>query len=400
MSMMRRLAQLKQLSWGWWVVLGLGALIGLGAGGYVGWKLWRRAHRPPQLAVTLIAEGFDQPTDIAATGAPDDTRLFVVERPGRIRVVLPDGTVAPALFLDITASVEDSEYGEQGLLGLAFDPAYAATGDFYVYYTANGGDIHLSHFRVSDDPNVADPAETILLSTSPEAPMHLGGDLTFGPDGNLYIGVGDGGTEDDPENDAQRLDSLLGKLLRVQVHGADPYTVPADNPFVNTAGARPEIWALGLRNPWRFSFDQATGDLYVADVGQATHEELNRVPAGTPAGVNFGWHCYEGLLDRGLTGCAADAAFTPPLKDFERAEASSIVGGFVYSGSRYPALSGSYLFGDFISSSLWLLRPGTTEPIPYWELGLLNPSTFGIDAAGEVYVASFTEGKLFRVGTK
>jgi len=382
------------------VVVGAGALIVLVAGAYVGWKLWKRLNRPPELAVTLIASGFDQPTDIANSGLPGDARLFVVERPGRIRLVQPDGTIAPTLFLDITERVEDTAYGEQGLLGLAFDPAYAATGDFYVYYTANGGDIHLSHFRVSANPDVADPAETVLLAITPQAPMHLGGDLAFGPDGYLYLGPGDGGTQDDPENDAQRLDSWLGKLLRIQVHGASPYTVPADNPFVNTAGALPEVWALGLRNPWRFSFDPATGDLFVGDVGQATHEEINRVPAGSPAGQNFGWHCYEGLVDRGLAGCSAGTAYTPPLRDFERAEASSIVGGFVYAGNRYRALRGSYIFGDFVSSSLWLLQPGATEPIPYWGLEVFNPSTFGVDVAGELYVASFTAGKLFQVGTK
>ena len=400
MALTSHTARPKRVSRVGWIVLGVGGLGLLLAAVYLVPRVWRRLNRPPQLAVTLVASGFNQPTDIAATGVPDDLRLFVTERPGVIRVVLPGGTVPPTPFIDLTDRVEDSQYGEQGLLGLAFAPDYAATGDFYVYYTATSGDLRLAHFRVSADPNVADTTATVLLVITPAAPMHLGGDLAFGPDGNLYLGPGDGVTGESTDNNSQRLDSLLGKLLRIQVHGAAPYTVPADNPFVGTPGARPEIWALGLRNPWRFSFDAATGDLYIADVGQATHEELNRVPAGTPAGLNFGWPCQEGLLDRGLDSCPAKATYTPPIRDFERAEAGSIVGGFVYAGSRYPALRGHYIFGDFISSSLWLLPPGSTEPTSYWELGLLQPSTFGVDAAGELYVASFTEGKLFRVGTK
>jgi glucose/arabinose dehydrogenase len=175
--------------------------------------------------------------------------------------------------------------------------------------------------------------------------------------------------------------------------------VPADNPFTQTPGARPEIWALGLRNPWRFSFDSA-GNLYIGDVGQATHEEIDRVPAGSPGGVNFGWHCTEGFLARDLAGCPLDPEedYVAPVVDFTRVEIMSIVGGYVYEGSRYPKLRGGYVFGGFIASSLWLLPAGSAKPISYWETGLLNPSTFGEDIDGELYVASFTEGKLFQVG--
>ncbi|MCC7360903.1 MAG: PQQ-dependent sugar dehydrogenase [Anaerolineales bacterium] len=383
-----------------WAGLALGAVVVLAGGVYGGWRLYRRLTRPPQLTVTLYAQGLNQPTTIANTGVPGDQRLFVTERPGLIRVVLPDGALAPAPFLDLTAEVEDSQYGEQGLLGLAFAPDYAASGDFYVYYSANGNIVRLSHFAVSADPNVADPAETVLLTIKPDAPMHLGGDLAFGPDGYLYLGPGDGTAGEDPGSFAQRLDTLRGKLLRLDVHGAAPYTIPPDNPFVNTPGALPEIWALGLRNPWRFSFDAATGDLYIADVGQAAHEELDRVRAGTSAGLNFGWHCYEGLLVRAFSDCAPGAAFTAPIATFERVEAGAIVGGYVYHGNRYPALRDAYVFADFANSSLWLLRPDAEKPIPYWELGVANPSTFGVDAAGELYIASFSAGQLFSVGAR
>ena len=382
------------------VGLALGALAVLVGGAYGGWRIYRRLTRPPQLAVTLYAQGLNQPTSIANTGVAGDQRLFVTERPGTIRVVQADGTLAPDPFLDLTAEVEDDQYGEQGLLGLAFAPDYAASGDFYVYYSANGNVLQLSHFKVSGDPDVADPTETVLLTIAPEAPMHLGGNLAFGPDGYLYLGPGDGSEGEDPGGYAQRLDTLRGKLLRLAMHGAAPYTIPPDNPFVNTAGALPEIWALGLRNPWRFSFDTATGDLYIADVGQATHEELNRVRAGTPGGLNFGWHCYEGLLVREFSDCTSGATFTAPIAAFERVEAGAIVGGYVYHGARYPALNGGYIFADFANSSVWLLRPDADKPIAYWELGVVNPSTFGVDGTGELYLASFSEGKLFAVGAK
>jgi glucose/arabinose dehydrogenase len=359
---------------------------------------------PQSLSLVLAAQGFTQPTDIAHTGQPADQRLFVVERAGRIRVI-PAGGGPATTFLDITG-LTGTGNSEEGLLGLAFDPAYASTGRFFVYYTNNDGDNVLARYAVSGNPNIANPAGQVLLTIwHPCFGNHNGGDLAFGPDGYLYVAVGDGGSGGDAgcrvdgqtvnENDAQRLDSLLGKLLRLDV-GGGAYTVPPDNPFVGVAGARGEIWALGLRNPWRISFDRLTGDLYVADVGQQDYEEVNYVPADSPGGVNFGWRCYEGAVPENLAGCGSRSAYRFPFYAYGRGLGTSVTGGFVYRGPAQPGLQGLYFFADFGSGRLWAATAGgrLVAALSSFDLG---PSTFGEDAAGEVYLADYGQGRIYRL---
>jgi len=382
-----------------WVLVLAGALALLAAVPAVRWgrAQLRRFFGPPALTVVPVASGLNQPTDIASTGVAGDERLFVVEREGRIQIVEPEGEVRPTPFLDLGDRVEFRTYGEQGLLGLVFDPDYAATGEFYVYYSDLNDDIQLSRFHVSDDPNLAAREETRLLNIETYAPLHYGGDLAFGPDGYLYVAVGVGAAEGGPHHLAQQTDSLLGKLLRLDVRAVPTYTIPAGNPFVATTGARPEIWARGLRNPWRISFDRETGELYIVDVGQSTAEEVNWQPADSPGGQNYGWPCYEGSTPYAPEACPPAETLTAPVIELNRDHAAVLVGGYVYRGERFPRLRGYYIFGDFSTSGLWRVRPGEWTPVSYWELGLTFPSTFGEDAAGELYVASFTTGALFRV---
>lgn len=384
-----------------WLALALVAMVLLAAA--VPLARWGRAQLrrvlgPPGLSVALVASGLSQPTDIAHTGVAGDERLFVVEREGRIRIVDPDGSVRATPFLDLGDRVEFRNYGEQGLLGLVFDPDYAATGEFYVYYSDLQDNIQLSRFRVSADPDAAAAEETPLLNIAVDAPLHYGGDLAFGPDGYLYVAVGVGAAEDGPHMVAQETDSLRGKLLRLDVRGVSTYTIPVDNPLVAVAGARPEIWALGLRNPWRISFDRVTGDLYIVDVGQSTAEEVNFQPAGSAGGQNYGWPCWEGRTAQTSANCPPAETVTGPVISLDRQNASALVGGYVYRGERYARLQGYYIFGDFATSGLWVARPGEWEPISYWGLGLNLPSTFGEDAAGELFAASYTDGAIFRIG--
>jgi glucose/arabinose dehydrogenase len=347
------------------------------------------------VAWALQAEGLVQPVDIAFTGVPTDTRLFAVERDGRIKIVLPNGTVLPDPFLDIDGLSSAETFTEMGLLGLVFDPQYLSNGYFYVYYTdfAPTGDLQLSRFQVSADPNVALTTEVKLLNIPhPGHTNHNGGDLSFGPDGYLYLAPGDGG---DSVN-AQDLDSLLGKVLRIDVTGVATYTIPLSNPFTDTVGKRPEIWAYGYRNPWRFSFDRQTGDLYIGDVGESAWEEIDRQPAASAGGENYGWPCFEGahVNDTGA-GCPPAGGSVAPIFEYGRSLGQAVTGGFVYRGTAYPALLGYYFFADFGSGRFWALNTGTDEAI---DLGLLpegaQPSSFGQDAAGALYVATFG-GKIY-----
>jgi len=251
-----------------------------------------KSNCQPQIGLEEFASGFTRPVDIAHA---DDSRLFVVEQAGYIYVVDELGTVSPAPFLDINTLVRSSG-NEQGLLGLVFHPNYATNGFFYVNYTRNDGDTRISRFNVSrTDPNNAVPtSEMVLLTISQLFGNHNGGDLNFGPDGYLYIGLGDGGSGGDPQNNAQDSSTYLGKMLRIDVDGGSPYAIPSGNPFVSYSSTLDEIWAFGLRNPWRFSFDRLTGDLWIADVGQNVLEEINFQPANSGGGENYGWRCYEG----------------------------------------------------------------------------------------------------------
>ncbi|MCB9135323.1 MAG: PQQ-dependent sugar dehydrogenase, partial [Anaerolineales bacterium] len=301
----------------------------------------------PDISLELFATGLSEPVSLANAG---DSRLFVVEQEGIIRIVGPDGTVVGTPFLDITDRVEYGVGSEQGLLGLAFDPNFASNGYFYVNYTYctisdcpdYGAETNLytriSRFSVSADPNLANPAsELVLISIQQPYGEHNGGDINFGPDGYLYIGMGDGGNADDPENHAQYGGDLLGKMLRIDVDGGglppdcEPtgnYTVPANNPFVGMADTCNEIWQMGTRNPWRFSFDQLTGDLYIADVGENGWEEVNFQPAGDSGGQNWGWRCYQGTHPHISDGCGPDADYDFPFFEYEQTTLRfSVIGG-------------------------------------------------------------------------
>ena len=353
---------------------------------------------PPELSLTRVLTGFSNPLGI--THAGDGTgRLFIVERGGRIWLV-KSGASQKTLFLDVSDRVITAG-GEQGLLGLAFPPDYAGKGYFYVHYSGSpDGRTVVSRIRLSSDPDSADPAtEEVLLTTAQPFGNHNGGQMQFGPDGYLYIGLGDGGSGGDPLKKAQDLTSLLGKILRIDVEsGAEPYGTPSDNPFVNDPSAASEIWALGLRNPWRFSFDRTTGDLYIGDVGQSSREEVNVQAAGSPGGENYGWSIMEGTGCFGNPSCDT-TGISLPVVEYDHSEGEcSVTGGSVYRGDAFPAMRGIYLYGDFCSGRIWgLQRQGA-----FWENVFLldSPyliSTFGEDEAGSLYLADYASGDIYRI---
>lgn len=354
---------------------------------------------PAEYTWAPIAEGLTQPTDI--TGAADGSnRLFVLEKPGRIRIILND-QLQPTPFLDITDRVGSSS-SEQGLLGLAFHPRFYENGYLYVNYTDRNGDTRISRFTASGD--AADPrSEKRILAVKQPYANHNGGAVKFGPDGYLYIALGDGGSQGDPFDNAQSGNSLLGKILRVDVDHGDPYAIPPDNPYAGSGEVYQEIWALGLRNPWRISFDPLTGDLWIGDVGQSSREEINRVPGGAPGGFNFGWNEMEGSLP--FEGNNRPE-FTAPLAEYTRSGGCSITGGYVYAGQALPEWQGIYFYGDYCSGNIWGLPSKTdTVPDPLTSATLLfqtgfNISTFGIDDAGELYAANYSTGTIYRLEKK
>ncbi len=337
-----------------------------------------------------VAEGLTRPVDLAHTA---DERLFIVEQAGLIRI-LQDGRLLPQPFLDIRDRVQD-QANEQGLLGIAFDPRYAETGYFYLNYTGQGGDTLIARFQVSQDPNLADPAsEQVLLRIAQPYANHNGGGLRFGPDGMLYIGTGDGGSADDPQGNGQNLDTLLGKMLRLDVRRGDPYAIPPDNPFA-AGGGRPEIWAYGLRNPWRFAFDPFSGSLFIADVGQNRWEEINLIPAGQ-GGLNFGWNLREGAHP---FASQRTAGLTDPIAEYDHSQGCSVTGGVVVASPSLPQWRGVYLYGDYCSGRIWgLVRnaQGDWTSAPLIDSGLAI-SSFGQDAQGEVYVVDHIRGLLYRL---
>ncbi len=354
----------------------------------------------PVLELKPVVSGLSQP--LAVVDAGDNSgRLYVVEKTGVIRVI-EAGQLLATPFLDIHTRVRTNS--EQGLLGLAFSPDFAASGEFYIYYTHSlgtlvpsppgeddeGGDIVLARFRATADRRIADPAseERILLRNNPK-PNHNGGNLLFGPDGYLYIGIGDGGGGGDPLNSGQRLDTLLGKILRIDVTGQSGYTIPPDNPFVATGGALPEIYAFGLRNPWRFSFDLETGALWIGDVGQDRYEEVNYRPAAGAAGTNFGWRIREGLHCYNAGTCTA-AGLTGPVWEYDHETGVSITGGFV-SRSHYPRMRGVYFYADFGTEKLWGLQWDGVQWVNHEFTGLPsgNWSSFGQGAGGELYLVDY-----------
>lgn len=344
---------------------------------------------PAAYTWTEAAGGLERPVDIQPAG-DGSGRLFIVEQPGRIRV-LQDGALLPAPFLDIVFEVGSSG-NEQGLLGLVFHPQYAQNGRFFVNYTDLNGDTVIARFQVSGDPNAADAAsETRLLFVDQPRANHNGGALAFGPDGYLYIGLGDGGSQGDPNGNGQNKTALLGKILRLDVDSADPYAIPSDNPFGS------EIWAYGLRNPWRISFDRVTQDLYIGDVGQGSWEEIDFLPAGSAGGANFGWNIMEG--DQPYSG-GDTAGLTGPVATYAHAAnpgGCSVTGGYVYRGDALPEWQGIYLYGDYCTGVIWglLHTEAGWRSQAMFQSGL-RVSTFGQDEAGELYVADLG-GSVYRL---
>jgi glucose/arabinose dehydrogenase len=337
-----------------------------------------------------IASGFSQP--LLVTHAGDGSgRLFVVEQHGMIWVI-ENGMQLAEPFLDIRFEV-GSGGNEQGLLGLAFDPNFASNGYFYVNYTGLGGNTVIARFQVSDNPNIANPdSEAPMLYVAQPYANHNGGHLEFGPDGYLYIGLGDGGSGGDPAGNGQSLETHLGKMLRIDVTQGEPYAIPPDNPFAN-GGGLPEIWAYGLRNPWRFSFDRATGDLYIADVGQGEWEEIDFLPGGIAGGSNLGWDYFEGTHP--YEGTPPDGAnFIGPVVEYDHGARCSVTGGYVYRGAALPAWNGVYFYGDFCSGEvmgLYQQADGAWQNEVLWDTSALITS-FGLDEAGELYLVDRSGG--------
>ncbi|MDH7914059.1 PQQ-dependent sugar dehydrogenase [Winogradskyella sp. SYSU M77433] len=344
-----------------------------------------------------FATGFNRPVNIKHAG---DDRLFVAEQDGIIKIVNSDGTTESTNFLDITSLV-GSVGNEQGLLGLAFHPNYATNGYFFVNYTNNSGDTVISRFsRIGTSPEIADPnSELIILTYTQPYSNHNGGELHFSPDGYLYISSGDGGSGGDPDDNGQSLNTLLGKLLRIDVNNStasNPYDIPSDNPFVGNTTVNQEIWAYGLRNAWKFSFDSMTDDLWIADVGQNAREEINQA-AITEAGLNYGWRCYEGNNTYNTTGCPNSSTLTFPIYEYAHSGGRcSITGGYVYRGSTFSNMNGLYFFADLCTQEIGYLNFEGGSWNATYEVFSGNWVAFGEDVNNELYVADLN-GSIYKI---
>ncbi len=342
---------------------------------------------------TLLIEDLNLP--VAITHAGDD-RLFITEQAGQIEI-FQDGQLLAEPFLDISHLVKSG--GEQGLLSIAFHPKYSENGFFYVNYTDNEGDTVIARYQVTSDPNKADvESEKVLLQIEQPFSNHNGGQIAFGPDGYLYIGTGDGGSGGDPRDLGQNLSSLLGKMLRIDVDREEPYGIPEDNPFASSSDTKPEIWAYGLRNPWRFSFDRETGDLFIADVGQNRFEEVNFQASTSKGGENYGWRFMEADQCFNPIFNCNNGALVLPILSYSHFEGRSITGGYMYRGQDVIGLQGSYIYADFSSGRVWAASRESDD----WIARLLEDtdfviSTFGEDIAGEIYLASYSAGKIYKL---
>lgn len=341
-----------------------------------------------------FATGLSNPVEI--TNA-NDSRLFVVQQNGIIKIIQPNGTINAADFLNISSKITFG--GERGLLGLAFHPQYATNGYFFVYYNNTAGNIVVARYSVSStNPNIADAAsEKIILNIPKPFDNHNGGSIHFAPDGNLWIVTGDGGSGGDPNNNGQNKNSLLGKMLRIDVNSTAAYNIPAGNPFVGIDGAD-EVWSYGLRNAWKFSFDLTTGNALIADVGQGAIEEINKMSIATTA-LNYGWRCYEGNNAYNTSGCAASSTMTFPVAVYDHSGGKcSITGGYVYRGTASPSLQGKYFFADYCSQQIGTLD---TNNVITWSSAFSgnNFSTFGEDNLKELYVAAVNNGKIYKITT-
>ncbi|NUM45852.1 MAG: PQQ-dependent sugar dehydrogenase, partial [Anaerolineales bacterium] len=353
----------------------------------------------PILNLTPVTTGFTEPIDVENAGA---AQLYVAERHGYVYEVAEDGSFNPTPLLDISDQVL-ADTPQRGLLSIAFHPNYATNGYLYTQYTDLNGDIIISRFTHAGTvaaPQAIDPTtEFLILSVDhPDSTdTNNGGELAFGLDGYLYIGLGDGGT---PET-SQDLQSLLGKLLRVDVDGGSPYAIPADNPFVGVANAMEEIWALGLRNPWRYSFDSQTGDMYIGDVGASQIEELDLLPASSSGGENFGWSCYEGSLQGpGYDPGTCTATYIPPIHEYAHTTGTVIVGGYTYRGCQYADMEGKYYFADFNTAQIWSLEADGQGGYDVTSLLTVPPnqfSSFGQGTDGELYMVDYNSGTLYHL---
>jgi len=354
------------------------------------------AQYPPSatgLALEAVVSGLESPVHLASP--PGDPRLFVVEQRGRIRVV-QNGLLLLDPFLDITSRVGYG--GERGLLSVAFHPRYATNGFFFVNYTDRKGDTRVERYHVSGERNRADAASArLVLRVDQPYANHNGGHILFGPDSMLYIGMGDGGSGGDPHGNGQNLETLLAKLLRIDVDHGDPYAIPAGNPFKAERGMRPEIWAWGLRNPWRLCFDRSSGMLYIADVGQNEWEEIDVAPAEAP-GLDYGWNVMEGMHCFKRANCER-RGLTLPALEYDHGQGCSVTGGVVYRGRRIPWAAGLYFFSDYCSGWIRSFRytNGAVTELKEWRLPKVNSVTsFGEDAEGEIYVLS-QNGSIQRI---
>ena len=357
----------------------------------------------------LVASGFAQPTYVCSD-PHDSSRLFVLERSsGKIKLV-KNGVVQSTPFLNIGDKVSSNVDGEEGLLGMAFPPNFGAKNPFfYVCYSDIFGASVVDAYKLSSNPDKAKKASgTQILKIQGTENFHFGGMLAFGPDGYLYVSRGDGGPQNDSLGHSQDLNQLLGKLLRIKVNKAKPYKIPATNPFVGNASAKPEIWAYGLRNPWRFCFDRLNGNLYIADVGQNNREEIDFQPASSTGGQNYGWNIAEGFACIGGDGtCGTDSGFTPPVYDYTHNDGVAIIGGYVYRGAAIPALQGKYFFADHGFTTIWSLRydgnavtelvDHSSELEPAGANTLNSISSFGEDADGEMYIVDIGDGEIYKI---
>jgi glucose/arabinose dehydrogenase len=357
---------------------------------------------PDQLAVQPIASGLSNPVGVTNAGDGSD-RLFVVQLGGQVRVIAADGTLRAAPFVDLSGRVTAG--GEQGLLGLAFHPNFAANGRLFVDYTRAGdGATIVSELTAAADRGSANPSsERILLTVSQPFANHNGGQIAFGPDGYLYIGLGDGGSGGDPQGNGQNQQVLLGKILRINVNGTPPpgmaYGIPSTNPYAGAGIAPgaglPEIWAYGMRNPWRFSFDRGSGDLYIGDVGQNAWEEVDRQPAGSRGGENYGWNAFEAT--HCFSACGG-VSYVPPIAEYSHTSGCSITGGYLYRGSRQPSLNGFYVFGDYCTGTIFTVPGGGGGKTPKAVASTsLLISSFGEGEDGEIYLVDHGGGGLYRV---
>jgi len=356
--------------------------------------------QPSQLTFTTFASGLNKPLFVTHAG---DERVFIVEKDGYIRIASQQGVVQTTAFLNIDARVK-STGNEQGLLGLAFHPNYKNNGYFYVNYTNSTNETVVSRFSVSaTNPNLADAnSELILINIPQPYTNHNGGCLLFGHDGYLYIGMGDGGSGGDPNNYAQSTTSLLGKMLRLDVDNGNPYAIPPSNPYVGSSPIPDEIWAFGLRNPWRFSFDRWNGDLWIGDVGQDAWEEVDYVAFGSDPAPNFGWRCFEGNAPYNPSGCQPSGSYDAPIYVYANngSTGCSMTGGYRYRGGRFSSMNGTYFHTDYCTGFIWQTRSNgsggwtTTQGSAFQSYDLVS---FGEDAFGELYIMGLSSGTIWRM---